>query len=282
MKEKTTNESMQETEEKRELDKELEEKEKDKRTTWVCTLKKFLKFDALGHEPEKQAVHYRTPYSPWLLTHTHTHSGFVISRIRRNPRGRRFLISKYFANIKRLKISARSTTCRTVRTQDRTDLASSSVNRSATWGHAHVLTMHTKRQQTKKKEEMCFIFDISILKMWMLIWGGTDETESAVKTWFVFHLPRFIMTVLYLLTLSAFALFFLLEIKFFSFFLSRLCCLPMRCISSSFQVSPPLLWQPFRWGGRVGVAGWKVGDAPRKRWKGGELLVPPFLFIFCL
>lgn len=68
---------------------------------------------------------------------------------------------------------------------------------------------------------------------------------------------------------------------FFSFFLSRLCCLPMRCISSSFQVSPPLLWQPFRWGGRVGVAGWKVGDAPRKRWKGGELLVPPFLFIFC-
>lgn len=33
MKEKTTNESMQETEEKRELDKELEEKEKNKRTT---------------------------------------------------------------------------------------------------------------------------------------------------------------------------------------------------------------------------------------------------------
>lgn len=76
MKEKTTNESMQETEEKRELDKELEEKEKNKRTTWVCTLKKFLKFDAEGHEPEKQAVHYRTPYSPWLL-YTHTHSLWI-------------------------------------------------------------------------------------------------------------------------------------------------------------------------------------------------------------
>lgn len=98
-----------------------------------------------------------------LTVNTHTHSLWICNledsqKSTTNSIDRRFLISKYFANIKRLKISARSTTCRTVRTQDRTDLASSSVNRSATWGHAHVLTMHTKRQQTKKRRNVLHLW----------------------------------------------------------------------------------------------------------------------------
>lgn len=213
-------------------------------------------------------------------THTHTHSGFVISRIRRNPRGRRFLISKYFANIKRLKISARSTTCRTVRTQDRTDLASSSVNRSATWGHAHVLTMHTKRQQTKKKKKCASSL---IFQFWRCGCLSEAEPMRQKAPWrrdLFFISPaslwRYFTSWPYRRSLSSFYFHFF-------FFLSFSSLLPPNALHFILLSSKsPLLWQPFRWGGRVGVAGWKVGDAPRKRWKGGELLVPPFLFIFYL
>lgn len=192
-------------------------------------------------------------------THTHTHSGFVISRIRRNPRGRRFLISKYFANIKRLKISARSTTCRTVRTQDRTDLASSSVNRSATWGHAHVLTMHTKRQQTKKRR--------NVLHLWYFNFEDVDAylrrnrwDRKRREDVICFSSPPLHYDGTLPLDLIGVRSLLFIGNKIF-FFLSFSSLLPPNALHFILLSSKsPLLWQPFRWGGegrRRWVEGWR-------------------------